>query len=469
MQEMHDPIPPDLQARIRQAFLLGLTRQPVAPPPSLAARLPPGSEPALALLALIGQRQRFAVPPPVAADPVPDAARRLHEDPRPILPPLARRALTRLAGSVEKSLAGHVLPIALRRVNAAGCRPHPFDLPDFARYIKADAENQGLAERAYLALIASDTDEEAAQGLFFDRITADNWTTFPKAQRRLFVAGVRQRDPAAGRSLIENVWKTEPAPVRAALLEALAAGLGAGDKPFLDKLATDRAESVRQAAGRLLARMPDTDSLAQRLAEAAQCFKRPAKGVGRMMSALGIGGGDTLTFVPPGDRSNWQEGRALRDRLFGDLPLAALAKAAGATPAEIIAALPEDEHHVRSLLVDSAAAEEDTATVQGIVRGRLFASQALTGPVVMSIATAARGPLDPEAAARLLATPVWRSAVSSPAADGPTPKDDGRFVFTATLMPREAMPAFVASFDTAPALAARAAKDFADLILALPA
>jgi hypothetical protein len=87
----------------------------------------------------------------------------------------------------------------------------------------------------------------------------------------------------------------------------------------------------------------------------------------------------------------------------------------------------------------------------------------------MSIATAARGPLDPAAAARLLATPVWRSAVSSPAADGPTPKDDGRFIFTATLMPREAMPAFAASLDAAPALAARAAKDFADLILALPA
>jgi hypothetical protein len=461
------PVPPDLQVRIRQAFLLGLARQPVAPPPSLSALLPPGSEPALALLALMGQRQRFAGPPPVAADPVPDAARRLHEDPRPILPPQARRALTRLAGSVEKSLAGHVLPIALRRIGAAGCRPHPFDLPDLARHIKADAENQGLAERAYLALIASDTDEEAAKGLFFDRITAENWTTFPKAQRRSFVAGVRQKDPAEGRALIESVWKTEPAPVRAALLEALAVGLGAGDKPFLDKLATDRAESVRQAAGRLLARMPDTAGFAQRLAEAVQCFKRPAKGVGRMMAALGMGGGDTLTFVPPGDRSNSQEGRALRDRLFSDLPLAALAKAVGATPAEIIAAVPEDEHHVRSLLVDSAAAEEDTATVQGIVKARLFASQALTGPVLMSIATEARLPLDPDVALHLLA--AWKFAVSSLAADGPAPKDDGRFIFTATLMPHEAMPVFVASLDAAPVLAARAAKDFADLILALPA
>jgi hypothetical protein len=466
---MHDPVPPDLQARVRQAFLLGLARQPVAPPPSLSALLPPGGEPALALLALMGQHQRFAGPPPVAADPVPDAARRLHEDPRPILPPDARRALNRLAGSVEKSLAGHALPIALRRIGTAGCRPHPFDLPELARHIKADAENQGLAERAYLALIASDTDEEAAKGLFFDRITAENWTTFPKAQRRSFIAGVRQKDPAEGRTLIESVWKTEPAPVRTALLEALAVGLGADDKPFLDKLASDRAESVRQAAGRLIARMPDTEGFAQRLAEAAQCFKRRSNGVGRMMAALGMGGGDALTFMPPGGGLNWQEGRALRDRLFSDLPLAALAKAVSATPAEIIAAVPEDEHHVRLLLVDSATAEEDTATVQGIVKARLFASQALTGAIVTSIATEARLPLDSDVAVRLLATDAWKSAVSSLAADGPAPKDDGRFIFTATLMPREAMPAFVASLDAAPVLAARAAKDFSDLILALPA
>src|SRR5215472_8789733 len=171
---MSDPFVHGVDARIRQSFLLGLARQPMATPAALADLLPKGCDPALALLALAGQRQRFTGASSLAVDDVPDAARRLHEDPRPILPPQARRALNRLAGSVEKALASYVLPIALRRIAAAGWRVHPFDLPELARHIKSDAENLGLAERAYLALIASDADEDAAKGLFFERIATDN-------------------------------------------------------------------------------------------------------------------------------------------------------------------------------------------------------------------------------------------------------------------------------------------------------
>jgi hypothetical protein len=458
------PVPPDMHARIRQAFLLGLARQPVVPPPSLTGLLPRASEPALALLALAGQRQRFAGPPRPAAGDVPDAARRMHADPRPILPPGARRALNRLAGSVEKSQAGGVMPIALRRISMAGCRPHPFDLPDLARHIKADAENVGLAERAYLALIAPEADEDAVKALFFDRITADNWITFPKAQRRTFVAAMRRDNPAEGRALVESVWKTEPAPVRAALLEALAVGLGAADKPFLDRLATDRADSVKQAALRLLARMPTAEAFRQRVAAAAQCFKRTGKGVGRVMAALGIGGEGTLTFAPPGELTF-----AALDLLFSGMPLQALADAVGVSPGEIIAALPEDEHHVRNLLFDSAVEADNTATVQSIIKARLFASQALAGHVIMPLATAARLPVDQDTAARLLASPAWRKAIGElAAATTAVPKDDGRFVFTAALMPREAMPDFVASLAPLNPVTTRAARDFADLILALP-
>lgn len=463
---MNDPIQPDMHARIRQSFLLGLTRQPMVTPPSLTGRLPQGCDAALALLALAGQRQRFVRTPPPAVDAIPGAARRLHEDPRPILPPPARRALDRLAGSVEKTLAASVLPIALRRISAAGFRVHPFDLPELARHIKSDAENQGLAERAYLALIASDAEEDSAKGLFFDRITADNWTTFPKAQRRSFVAAVRRERPAEGRALIESVWKAEPAPVRAALLEALAVGLGVDDKPFLEKLAADRADSVKQAALRLLARMPATEGFEQRVAEAAQCFKRAGRAVGRLMAAVGIGSERTLAFAPPGTLTY-----AELDRLFSGLPPDALAKAVGVTPAEIIAALPEDEHHVRLLLLDSAIAGGDTATVQRIVGMRLLAGQEVTGSVVMPLATAARLPLDSDVAARLLAAPAWKNAVSRVVgATAPAgPKDDGRLIFTATLMPREAMTAFIESLSPLPLAATRAAKDFADLVLALPA
>jgi hypothetical protein len=459
---MHDPITPELQALIRQAFLLGLVRQPMAVPQSLTALLPAGSEPAIALLALAGQRQRFAGPAPVAADPVPGAARALHADPRPILPPDARRALNRLAGSVEKSLAGDVLPIALRRIAAAGCRPHPFELPELVRHIKSDAGNVGIAERAYLALIASDADEDAAKGMFFDRITAENWTTFPKAQRRTFVAGMRRNDPAAGRALIESVWKTEPAPVRAALLDALAVGLGLDDKPFLERLATDRADSVRRAAQRMLARMPGPEGSAPRAAEAAKCFTRKAGGIGRFLAAL-AGGGGTLTFAPPGGPLTY----AQVDQLFSGLSLNALAEAAGATPAEIVAALPAFEVHILRCLIETAAADGDNASLQCLLMGDLLTNRPLTGADVQPFAAAGLV-LDADGAARFLAAPAWKNAITELAGMTGAPKDDGRLVFTATLMPREAMPAFVASLDAAPLSAARAARDFADLILALP-
>jgi hypothetical protein len=460
---MDDPIGPDTQARIRQSFLLGLARQPVVTPPSLTGLLSQGCDPILALLALAGQRQRFARVPSLAVDAVPDAARRLHEDPRPILPPPARRALNRLSGSVEKALASSVLPIVLGRIGTAGFRVHPFDLPELARHIKSDAESHGLAERAYLALIASDADEDTAKGLFFDRISADNWTTFPKAQRRAYVAGVRRDNPAEGRALIESVWKGEPAPIRAALLEALVVGLGADDRSFLESLATDRADSVKLAAQRLLARIPTGEGYEQRRAEAARCFKRA--GVGHVLTTLGMGGNGALTFAPP------KREDPIGERLFADLPLDVLASSVGVTPAEIVTALQvANEQHALWLLLETAAEDGDATTIQCIAGAYLLASRSLSGQVVMPLAIEAKLPLDPEVATRLLVAPTWANAVSD-LARATTPAaqtDDGRLIFTATLMPREVMPAFIESLAPLPLATARASKDFVDLILALP-
>lgn len=462
---MHDPVPPGQQARIRQAFLLGLSRHPLAPPPSLGGALPAAADPMLAVLALTGQRRRFGAAAAAAAAPVPDAARALHGDPRPILPPPARRALGRLAVSVEKSLAATVMPAALRRVAAAGLRPHPFDLPALARHIRADPDNHGRAERAYLALADAGTraNEEQAAGLLAEAVTAANWTAFPPAQRRLFVAAVRRRDPAEGRALVEAVWKTEPAAVRAALLEALAAGLGADDKAFLDGLAGDRAETVRTIAARL-ARLAAAGSLAQRLAAAARCFTR----TGGAIAALGIGGAGRLMFAPPaGTGAAAAEPEAEAERLFTGLPLGALARAVGAAPDEIVAAVPDHEHRVRALLLQAAAAD-GAAALQGIASARLLAAATMPAAVI-GLAGEARVAVDPAAAAQFLAGPVWQRVLAVIGSGDGVARDDGSLVCTAALMPAAAMPAFVAAIAGAAVTATRAARDFADLVLALPA
>lgn len=474
---MDDPFQTDVHARIRQAFLLGLARQPLAMPPTLAplvGRLAGERDPALALLALVGQRQRFVLPEVLVADPIPDAARRMHEDARPVLPPPARRALSRLMASVEKANTGPVLSIAVHRIGEAGCRVHPFDLPSFSPHIKGDAENLGLAERAYLALTATENEDGGAKGLFFDRITTDNWTTFPKASRRAFVADVRRQDAAAGRALVEGVWKSEQAPMRAALLEALAAGLGSDDKPFLDSLSADRAESVKQAAVRLLARMPLTEDYQQRLAAAAAWFKRPAKGlISGLMSGIGLSADSGLVFVVPEgavkDNKNWAEIQAVRERLFAGLRITELAEAAGATLDEIIAALPTGEHHVLMLLLDAAIADGDLAMVRRVVGQRLLSSKTLPAHLLMPLATKARVTLAEAEAEQLLASPAWAETIKA-FREATTPaqiKDDGRLIFTAALMPHATIPAFVQSLAEQSPASTRSAKDFADLMLAL--
>jgi Family of unknown function (DUF5691) len=472
-----DPFLPEIQARIRQAFLLGLARAPLTTPPALAPLMPAGKDPALALLALAGQRQRFAPPPALALEDVPHAAKLLHEDPRPVMPVEARRAFSRLTGSVEKVFATTVLGLAVERITAAGYRLHPFDLPEAARHIRPIADRLGPAEQVYLAMTAPDGDEDAKAGLFFDRITADTWTTFPKSRRRAFLVEQRRADAAAGRALLEGVWKAEPAPVRLVLLEALATNLGADDAPFLEKLATDRAETVKRAAALLLARMPTTEAYETRLAAAAACFAAPAKtGVSGFIKSLAFGSADAVVFtVPPpksGTTTNWAEMQAMREQMFAGVPLRALATVAGLTPEQIVQAFPGDEHVVLMQLIETARADDDTDMLARIVGTRLLTSSGLHGSILGQFANAARVVIAPAVAEQLLSGSKWAAAVAEYLLSTQAPtqtKDDGRLVFTACLLPREAMPAFLKTLEPLAPNAVRGARDFADMILALPA
>lgn len=466
---MRDPFLPEIQARIRQSFLLGLARAPLATPEALRPLVPTDREPALALLALMGQRQRFVAPPPQPVDTVPDAARQMHQDPRPVLPEAARRPLLRLRGSVEKTHASLILALAVERIMAAGFRLHPFDLPELARAVRGHPEKLGVAERAYLALTAADSDEDAGKGLFFERITHENWTTFSKSQRRAFVIEQRRANPAAGRELIESVWKGEPAPVRLALLEGLAVGLSAADKPFLDKLTTDRAETVKQLAALLAGRLDATTGIIlDRVAAAAATFQKPKSGgVAGLMNAIGIGG--TLRFAPPGDAKDWQAAQSLRDKLFAGLALDDIALAVGVTPEEIIDVLPADEHYLVLLLLETALTSQDLPTARRIVARRLL-SGSVTMQLALPLVEKARIALTPADAEALVASQAWQRHVAEFAASA-TPggmKDDGSIAAMASLMPRPAIPALLASIAELTPGVARGARDFAELITALP-
>src|SRR5712671_1782463 len=182
--------------RLRQAVLLGLARQPLAVPAALqplVSAASPERDPVLTVLALAGQQQRFQrLPLQQVAVALPEAARRLHQDERPVMPEPARRALLRLANGVEKAAADAVLSAAARRVARSGFRLHPFDLPRLIAHIKADARCLGLAERAYLSLAESSNTADAP-GLLQAEITPESWTAFPKGHRVAFLRDYRRK------------------------------------------------------------------------------------------------------------------------------------------------------------------------------------------------------------------------------------------------------------------------------------
>src|SRR5260221_4617062 len=138
---------------LRQAMLLGTARRPLAPPPALAsliAAAPAATDPTLPLLALVGQHGRFERPAPSAPLEMPEAAVRLHSDPRPILPEPMRRLLGRLADWVNKDWSGAVVLVALRQGMAAGVPLHPFDLPRLLPFLQSKRGSSGPAEAGIL-------------------------------------------------------------------------------------------------------------------------------------------------------------------------------------------------------------------------------------------------------------------------------------------------------------------------------
>jgi hypothetical protein len=461
-------------ARLKQRMLLGLARQPLALPDSLQAIVSATSrEPCLTVLALAGQRQRFQRPSiERRAGAIPEAARHLHQDPRPIISEAARRILSRLTNGVEKSSADAVVCAAVRRVMRAGFRLHPFDLPRLIGHIRDDARCLGLAERAYLALAATDvTGKSDASSLLHAEITAENWTEFPKAHRVAYLRTERRKDPTAGRALLEAVFKSEPAAARADLLAALDVGLGTGDLPFLEGLAKDRAESVRSIALRLTASVAGTPSYAARLAEAARCFARTGSSVGALLKRVGLTSPANVVYTPP-KRANLTEQRDALASLFEGFSLTEIAAAASLSVSDVIGALPTDEETVLTSFSNRAVRDGDEQAMVLLVTHRLSlidSRRFSVGPVLAWLGENLTQPLSAESGNALLWSVAWQTTLQR-FKDATTPavlKDDGTLVWTAAVLPAELLPSLQEILAPLLPITTRSARDFAELVVTL--
>jgi hypothetical protein len=192
-------------------------------------------------------------------------------EPRPLLPalplpivpeavrPRLRRALTRKsAASIERPL--------VELVTARGFAMHPAD------WMPASRDDWAPDLYApWLDWISGENRSEAASDLTID--TYDQWSW---AERRVELAALRRRDPAAARAIIVAKAATEPAERRLKLIELLEANLSPSDGEFLASLANDRSDRVRALASACLARIgwqTDLDALATELAEMIEVQK----------------------------------------------------------------------------------------------------------------------------------------------------------------------------------------------------
>jgi hypothetical protein len=339
---------------VERTFQIGLSRQELPAIGALAA-VPEPANPALACLSLVAQRRRYVVPGPVPPErPEPRVPR---DDSRPVLDPETGRLLQRMVDAGGTRAAAPLLEAAVARLARKGVQPHPFQMPKILAALKKQGCTFGLNEKVYLAEVSpiperGDTMHENLGG-----IDESNWTGFPRAIRVAYIEALRRRDPAPARMLVEACLAVEPANVRADLLGALAVGISADDRSFLEGLAQDRAQTVRDAAARLLALVQGAPAHAEQLAKASAALQLSSEGLIRRKRTLKPANSAT-TF-------------AQFQKLFEGLTFEALAERLELSPADLATIVSPGSEALLLALANLAARTGCVEALTGLIRNGL--------------------------------------------------------------------------------------------------
>jgi len=157
------------------------------------------------------------------------------------------------------------------------------------------------------------------------------WETGSRAERRRYLAELRERDPAAARELLAAGWSRETGDDRADLLAVLARALSPGDEEFLEAALDDRKESVRVTARRLLARLPGSAFTRRAARRAAPLLRLEQRGPRRRLVARLPGGADAAAA-----RDGLSPGPRLLTQIVAAAPLAGWAAGLGVDVAELV-------------------------------------------------------------------------------------------------------------------------------------
>ncbi|WP_067278334.1 DUF5691 domain-containing protein [Streptomyces jeddahensis] len=270
------------------AALLGTERR--TPPVVYAGRDAPTA--LLDAAAVQTVRRRAGLRPAAAATPPEPAG----QDPRPPLPPAARRRLAMLLADRPGAGSGgrrgtapdlmELLPQWLATANEHGYAAPPELLPallDAARG-RTDLRPQALAfagpRATWLARLNPDWrfalrsapgGGSALPALGDSAEVEQLWQEGLFAERVTLLAALRARDPSAARELLATTWSTERAEDRLMFLDSLRTGLCDEDEPFLERALADRSRNVRATAAELLSALPGSALAARMAARAASC------------------------------------------------------------------------------------------------------------------------------------------------------------------------------------------------------
>ena len=111
-------------------------------------------------------------------------------------------------------------------------------------------------------------------------LTVENWDDHWPAERKVALAELRLRDPAAARGVLEAKLAGEGADARLRLLGVMENDLSEGDIAFLEAVAAgDRAPKVKALAASLLARLGRSDAGGEDIAELASFLALHTKGL----------------------------------------------------------------------------------------------------------------------------------------------------------------------------------------------
>lgn len=219
-----------------------------------------------------------------------------------------------------------------------------------------------------------------------DEISVENYDLWSWTERRMALAELRRRDPAAALAVIAAKAGGEPAERRVRLIELMQIRLSETDAEFLESLAKDRSDRVRAMARGYLARLGRTGDATALAAELAEMMTFEKAGIINRRMRLRFGSLKTAA----------QHQR--RQELMQIVSLGALASTLGATEpqlAEAPACQLGELHAFVAMTAETGSDEAVRALLANLMRER-EASLATLLPLTTRLTVAERTALLPD-------------------------------------------------------------------------